>query len=480
MLSRKSLASSNTTIIYYFNNTVPGCLSGAWDDANAFDQYENSINAIVQACLTSLERVKGRDNWNNIKIPVLQYVPSYAAGQSKNGWYDFDENDYDSPYSSLTGLVVSGLKQEVETSFTMESSYFNLTCTEPVFFNLSNATINLSGGYVDWGGFATWVGTLAERGNNSSKLFQGPDSTFSSSYMIDTNYVYTPSTVFEPRYNIIYASRNYISDEIAAYNCTVGVFHVENEVTCGRDCHIRRIRPSHHATWLESGWPWPCFSPVPPSVLLGWLDSFSGQHLSAAISPLDFYIRGFNDPFSHAATEREENLTYRNVSGLDVAKRLQSLVNTGWQLGFQGPATAKKPDENETALMLSANPETSWYGVGVGYPVTATNATTVKKHDVFASNVIWIMITMIVSFLLLSCGIVSMMFKYGTNSPDIPGFVSSMTRDNPNFEQIPDGDKFDGLKRARVLGHMKVQIVDVKPWDSDGHVTLKPLNPPMT
>lgn len=133
VLGRKVLSSPNTTTIYYFNNT--GNFSGAFHYPGGFEHYERALDAIFQASLISIERVQGRDIWGNLKIPVLQYVPSYTAGQSQDGWYDFDENDYDSPYSALTGLLVRGLNNAMKTTFTIESSYFDLTCTEPVFFD---------------------------------------------------------------------------------------------------------------------------------------------------------------------------------------------------------------------------------------------------------------------------------------------------------------------------------------------------------
>lgn len=471
VLSRKSLSTSNTTIIYYFNNTTPVYGGGVWDGVGSIVYYESAMNAIFQASLISLERVRGRDIWGNIKVPVLQYVPSYIAGQSKDGWYGFDENDYDSPYSALTGIVVSGLEKDKETTFIMESSYFNLTCTEPVFFDQFNAS---SG----WQGLETWVGTLVLRGNDSSKLFSGrhPEGVWTS-YMIDSNYISTQNIDFETRYNVIYASRGISAEVIAAYNCTVGLFHVENEVTCAGDCHVNRLRPSRHTTWFENGWPWLCSSASSPARLLGWLDAATAQKGSGEISAIDFYLRGYDSPY---LPESPYAISYHNVSGLNFAKRFQSLINTGWQLGFQTPATAQKPSENKTALILSNDSLLSKQNSSVSYQTSATNATTIKKHDVFATNMVWLTVTMIVSLILLICGFVSMGLKYGTNSPDILGYVSSMTRDNPNFEQIPDGDRLDGLERARVLRHMKVQIVDARPWDADGHITLKKLGPTKT
>lgn len=468
VLSRKILSSSNTTIIYYFKSPVK-YWGGPFDDSDDFWSYKASLTATFQASLTSIKQVKGRDIWGHVKIPVLQDVPSYTEGQNKGDWYDFDENEYDSPYSSMTGLLISGLKENMKTNFNVESSYFNLTCTEPVFFYPGQDEV--------LGGFATWVGTLANRGNDSSRLLSF-DSIPWTSYMIDSNYQI--STRAEPRYNIIYASRGTSSrDEIAAYNCTVGLYHVESAVTCVNDCRVTKIRPSHHANWSDSGWPWPDISGGQPLILFNWLETLNIDGEWGEIGPLDYYVRGYNDPyFFPAGSSADYGISYRNVSELDFAKRLQSLINTGWHIGLQGPAIGKTAEKNKTALVLSTGPEYTFLSNkgGVGYPVSATNATTIEEHDIFASNMIWISFTVIVSLILLACGITSMVFKYRTRSPDILGFVSSMTRDNPNFEQIPHGDQLDGLERARVLRHMKVQIVDAKPWDSDGSVSLIPLD----
>lgn len=470
---RGQSAASNTTTIYYFNNTGD-VNNGAFAGASSYASYEGALNAAFQATLSSLQRVKGSDIWGNIKVPVLQYMPTYTAGQSKDGWYEFDENDYDSPYCALNGIVVSGLEDGVDTNFTMESNYFNLTCTDPTFFNYTDNADQT------WGGFANWAGTLFQRGDNSSKLFNGLSSGTSSlgwnSYMVDTNYNHTPKSDPDPKYNIIYASMGDSEGWIAAYNCTVGNYHVESDILCtGRNCHVRRVRPSQNATWSNSGWPFPSSSITLQANMLNWLGSATTQQRSATISPIDFYMAGSDTPFV-ATIDGASGVTYDNITGEQLARRLQSLVNTGWQLAYQNQATAQRPPENKTALALSTNESTSDISSGgVGYTTTAATATTVSRHDIFVANKAWVTVTLIVSFILLFCGFASMIFKYGSRSPDILGFVSSMTRDNPNFEHIPGGDKLDGLQRARVLRHVKVQIVDVRPWDEDGHVTLRNL-----
>ncbi|KAK5946706.1 hypothetical protein PMZ80_000849 [Knufia obscura] len=473
VLVRGQSAAINSTTIYYFNNTGDD-YSGLFQGASMYTTYVSALNAVFQATLGSIQRVKGSDIWGNVKIPVLEYMPNYFAGPDEDGWYDFDENNYDSPYSALNGIVVSGLRDGVDTNFTMETSYFNLTCSDPTIFN----TAGSENGTLE--GFADWAGDLFMRVDTSTQLFNGLYANTSnvgwSSYMVDTNYKSSIHLDSDPIYNIIYASKGVNAGWIAAYNCTMGNYHVESDILCtNSDCHVRRVRPSKNASWSTRGWPFPNNSTLLSYYLLTWLGTATGQQHPSSISPIDFYVSGSDTPFIASIGSAAE-ISYDNVTGEQFAKRLQSLVNTGWQLGYQNQATAQKPPDNETALALSTNPSTSsLYDGGVGYTTTATTGTTTSRHDIFIANKAWVTVTVIVAFILLFCGIASMIFKYGSRSPDILGFVSSMTRDNPNFEQIPGGGKLDGLQRARVLRHVRVQIADVQPWDQDGHVTLRNL-----
>jgi len=473
VLRRGQSSSLDTTTIYYFNNTGDAN-NGAFAGSSALGSYGASLNAVFQATLSSLQRVKGSDIWGNVKVPVLHYMPTYTAGESKDGWYEFNANDYHSPYSALNGIVVSGLKDGLDTNFTMETNYFNLSCTDPTFFNMTDDED-------PFGRFANWTGPLDLRGDNSSKLFtglyyDGQGDVVWNSYMVDSNYASNSKSNPDARYNIIYASMGDSEGWIAAYNCTVGLYHIESDILCsGSNCHVRRVRPSQNATWSDSGWPFPSPSITLPYNMLFWLGEATTQAQSAVISPIDFYVAGYDTPFM-ATVPGGATISYDNVTGEQLAKRLQSLINTGWQLSFQNQFTAQTPPDNQTALALSTNiSTTSLSEGGVGYTTTATTGTTVSTEDIFVADKTWITVTVIVAFVLLFCGIASMVFKYGTRSPDILGFVSSMTRDNPNFEQIPGGDKLDGLQRARVLRHVRVQIADVKPWDEDGHVTLRNL-----
>ena len=474
VLSLSTHATPSTAEIYYFNTTGDDAY-GAFSSGSGLDTYERSLTALFQASLLSIQRTTGSDVWGNIKIPYLQYVPSYVAGQSKDGWYDFSQSDYKLPYSAHTGIVVSGLKDGVNTNFNLESSYFNLTCTEPHFFTFNTTASTNTTDY--YGGFIEWAGNLYSHNNVSAGIFNPALNSFASttwdSYFVDTNFNYSINSSVQ--YNLVYASQGGLVETISAYNCTMGVTHVESNILCnGSDCQVSRLRPSQKVfgTWWGSGYPFITQSIAQRYNLLSWLSTATSTSHSGTVSPIDWYISGSDTPFQLAIGNNLADVNYTNVSGIQVARRLGSLVNTGWQLSFQLAATAQPPSTNVTALALGY---TNIDDDGNGYDTIHTTATTSTNTDVFVANIVWVVVTLIVASILLGCGIASMFFKYGTNSPDILGYVSSMTRDNPSFQHFPGDDKLDGLERARLMRHVKVQIVDARPWDENGHITLRNL-----
>lgn len=73
----------NTTL--YYTNTTGDMISGGFSGASAYSSYSGTMNAILQASMASLQLVNGSDIWGNIKIPVLESVASFKAGDQKDG-----------------------------------------------------------------------------------------------------------------------------------------------------------------------------------------------------------------------------------------------------------------------------------------------------------------------------------------------------------------------------------------------------------
>jgi hypothetical protein len=105
-------------------------------------------------------------------------------------------------------------------------------------------------------------------------------------------------------------------------------------------------------------------------------------------------------------------------------------------------------------------------------------ANTTLTQTVYSADHVWIGITATVSIILLFCGVLGIFFKYTAVAPDILGYVSTMTRDNPYCEvEVGDYDgMLDGLERARSLKDVRLQIKDAKWWEETGHMALMTIN----
>jgi hypothetical protein len=91
--------------------------------------------------------------------------------------------------------------------------------------------------------------------------------------------------------------------------------------------------------------------------------------------------------------------------------------------------------------------------MGLDYPVIATNTTaaTISPVTLYAAAYFWVGLTIAISFILLFCGVLRMFFMYAASTPNILGFVSTMTIDNPYVRHATGDGMLDGLERARLL-----------------------------
>ena len=84
----------------------------------------------------------------------------------------------------------------------------------------------------------------------------------------------------------------------------------------------------------------------------------------------------------------------------------------------------------------------------------------------------WVIADLMSNTVLLAAAVISFWLRKQTLAPDIFGYVSSLTRDNPNIRLPEGGTALSGLDRARLLKDMRVRIVDVGSSDGVGRVIL--------
>lgn len=176
------------------------------------------------------------------------------------------------------------------------------------------------------------------------------------------------------------------------------------------------------------------------------------SNLFQAWGRIDFEIFGYTTPtVSYLATgsimqaDKPHNIS--DVDANTFSKRLTMAFNTFW-------LTAVKPTINTT----TATP--LFY----------------QPFSVVRYNMFWFVILVVASLLLIVASVLNIWLRYHLYSPDIFGYVSSLTIENPHL-RIPGvepgcGSTLDGLERTRLLKDIIVRIGDVRSGEKFGKLAL--------
>jgi hypothetical protein len=102
-----------------------------------------------------------------------------------------------------------------------------------------------------------------------------------------------------------------------------------------------------------------------------------------------------------------------------------------------------------------------------------TSQVTITSSDgeQYACNMTFAAFLLIIFCLLFLAGMASLVLMSMTLAPDILGYVSSYTRDNP-FAALDQASHLDGLERARAMKEMRVTLGDVNIGCETGHIAF--------
>ena len=449
---------SQTPVQYFNTTTLAGStnISSMFDSANTLRYARMFLTAFVSAnMLASTDILKSPvDQWNNIKVPRLDAM-AYSADASNNPWVPI-ANGSTMTWASLSGLMIQGLNASGNSTFIIQTSYIDVTCSDPIQTDGdSNFTDMLKS-----------VG-LAVHINNASSPFTRDGGSFS--LFLDTNS--NSFTRFDAPQNLFYASKAAILTHesntkpgIEVYNCSYTTPKIEGNVTCvGQDCAITQVRR----------WEDPPFSSLQPpfdwrqfSNLLLFIPSSLGYPHYAYTSPVDHYMLGSDAPFSVGYESDARN--FSKVSGADFGKRLTTLINTVWQANLASFSIS---------LGSSADFNTKERTPGWVPAATATAMNVQRFEKVkYAANRSNAIILIVITVVLQICAIVGLVLREMTSAPDILGYVSTMTRDNVHTAVPSGGNTLNGVERARCLSDMRVQLADARPGDDVGHIVLRSVN----
>lgn len=452
---------------------------------------------LTSALLTDRLADSENDVWGNVKIPYFHSIKS----SNNSEWLTPDAN---STSSSLVGITVYNLTADAGTEFNMSSSYVTLNCQEPLSFSYMppdystdsdgvTALANMTG----YNRFMEWYGTTSTSMLTNSTDTNTTDTSSQKwsdwQYLLDVRSSLNNdflNTILRPP-TIIYASQSFSSPDwsgsvIKAYECRAEVEWIQVSVECpsNQNCYLTQARSIQRPQELEtdsifSEYPSANTDSASPIVnLLSFLNSFgsyknTGVTVWGPASTIVAYLAGAG---VYETTDQPVNDTAIPQQDLDY--RLATLINTAWLISLQQTNLAMSSSTNTT---LSAVPESDPLnymlpsGKTLNYVMAPSPATTIFTTEIYQTNWAWVSVDIVISCVLLALGIAGFYFRQVNRHPDVLGFVSTLTRDNPNFDAPPQAEKFDGLEMASYYKHTRVQLVRAGDGsEDDARITLRP------
>lgn len=379
--------------------------------------------AFNQRCLPYLD--EGSDYRGNMVLPWLDPV---------DGWQDF-RVQRDTYYASCAGIQFEAEpfldpkgKETSDSStligdFHLNSSYISLDCSAPSLANITNFP----------------KGVLE---NNPNTINISSVDDYNENVYID---------VWQ-RYNQIAVKST----------CTIWMQPVEIKGHCsGSSCQ---------ASWgrlLDYDWEVEIFRSR------GFASNFFEQLVVNQLNWLQLYTNWVDLPgywknggslFSHVNAKDPFN---ESDWALWFTYRLQQTFNT-WYYASQAlrnPKFWRQPWISNLEM----------YNVIIGKQESDVFARSTFKGAIYRPeyrlNIGWVVADIMSNTVLLAAAIASFWLRKHTLAPDIFGYVSSLTRDNPNVPLPEGGTALSGWDRARLLRDVRVRIADTGS-DGVGRVAL--------
>ncbi|KAJ4374058.1 hypothetical protein N0V83_002797 [Neocucurbitaria cava] len=529
LMERQNRDSFSNTTLRYMTTGPGGTMWGVSSTYVGSGKFADAGALYTAALLAPVETKTGpRDPWGNVKIPNLEYLNSSTS--DAEGWVAVPQILEAELYSSLVGLPVVGLPPTERSNFTVESTYLTVECGN--FNQTPYPGINSTNkGSTDFAKLdelipgQVWLNKSSE--NNPFKPSEGQ----STSFFIDTN-LGSPWVPEDPMYDtllgrldgyighynssrlsseqaetqreLIYTSIYATTVESSEFGlniarCKLAQKHVEAMVECtGGQCQTQKVRRSltdtrpSALTAFEHG-----------LVMQGFAEQFPvAVTFSIGSSPTERFLANTSSfPFVQQAGDLTQDVAYTNLSLIPpeiFSRRLSLVLNTYYQLTIQptgyfgslsknlslyGPDTLPFDDINKylpSNLSATNNSFFDWYPVfdeavqrsESPFIGATTTAKVTSTEEIFASNAAWLSLLMTSSAVIFIVGAIALILKHRTLGPEMFGFVSSMTYENP-WVRIPrGGTMLDAMERARLLKDVEVHVGDVRGDEDIGHIAF--------
>ncbi|KAH6975072.1 hypothetical protein BKA56DRAFT_688620 [Ilyonectria sp. MPI-CAGE-AT-0026] len=398
-----SLESKGT--VYYAN---PAYQMSYWStdvDERIAAAARPSVEVLYSTSLFSSSEQKGspRDLWRD---------PSMATIQNKQ-WTAQRKPEF---YSSLLGINIKGLagtNLRTHFNFSVQTSYFDINCDLVDTFNPLRDNLT---------------------GNQSHLMYQ-----FSQTF----------------------ASFKIIQDKVDSFYAPYRFQYIslETAILCGpgdpaTTCEARRQRR------LDSqSAPARLLTPVSlydAMVMLKDWGGISNEETQYVPCPTDLYIMKGSNPYSGEAAK---SLTESDLSVFPsvFSSRITTAFNTFWAStlnphGHTNVEFETVPEHNVPGFMYNQTTDQPFMNTTIG--------TRTISLEVYRANTLWIGLLLFTTMLLQILAISGLVLQAFIRGPDVLGFASSMTRDNPSHT-------------SRWLRDVRLELTDVRPEDENGYVALR-------
>jgi hypothetical protein len=145
---------------------------------------------------------------------------------------------------------------------------------------------------------------------------------------------------------------------------------------------------------------------------------------------------------------------------------MSSYINTYMAASQQNFYTAPfdGPSDNRTAGYFKKS------ALNIIWPLATAKGA--PYHPQYVLSIPWVTIDIITCTILFLAAMASFWLRIQTVAPDIFGYVSSMTRDNPHMKLPDGGSTMSGSERARALRNVRVKVADLNGGQGVGHIGL--------
>jgi hypothetical protein len=223
---------------------------------------------------------------------------------------------------------------------------------------------------------------------------------------------------------------------------------------------------------------------------------------SSGSSPTEHFLADTSKfPFVQQVGHLTADVAYTNLSLVpaDVfSRRLSLALNTYYQVSIQptgyfgnlpqnlslyGPDTSPATDINvylPSNLSATDHTFTEWYSafelglqtIQSPFIGATTTGNVTSTQAIFVCNFAWLSLLLVASTVTLVTGALALVLKRRTLGPELFGFVTSMTYENPWVKVPKGGTMLDAMERARLLKDMNVHVGDVCGDEGVGHIAF--------